>query len=74
MYIITHDIMMMHYGDIKWASKVVWLAEARVHGRDAYNAYLQRNHASSGSASLTMHTKLHMGGFSSLYFFGYLTS
>ena len=54
MSIISRGIMMPHYGDKKWASKVVRLAEAREHGIDAYNAYLQSHHASSGSAALTM--------------------
>ena len=55
MSIISRGIMMPHYGDKKWASKVVRLAEAREHGVDAYNAYLQNHHASSGSAAMTMH-------------------
>ena len=55
MSIITRGIMMPHYGDKKWASKVVRLSEAREHGVDAYNAYLRNHHASSGSAAMTMH-------------------
>lgn len=55
MSIISRGIMMPHYGDKKWASKVVRLAEAREHGIDAYNAYLRNHHASSGSAAMTMH-------------------
>ena len=56
MSIITRGIMMPHYGDKKWADKVMELAEAREHGVDAYNACLRSYHASSGSAALTMHT------------------
>lgn len=52
MSIITRGIMMPHYNDRGWSRKVVELADAREHGIDAYNAYLQNHHAMSGSAAL----------------------
>lgn len=52
MSIITRGIMMPHYNDRDWSRKVMQLAEAREHGVDAYNAYLQSHHATSGSAAL----------------------
>ena len=54
MNIIIRGIMMPHYGDKDWSRKVVQLAEARDHGVDAYNEYLQAHHAQNGSAAMEL--------------------